>query len=198
MSRTHGSRIVWALVLALLVSVPVSAGMFMRVDSPQEAIRLWHIDQPGNGIYHGKVTHKEVVSVYLADSGPDNVEVTLLTIQVVDEVSPSRSETGKNVKTIQAMYRGGISYRTSAQPADRDTVVGGEVIVFLTGNPYADIFPNAKWIAGLNSVFQVKKSSSGNRIAIGKGDGMPVNQNTLVTSVMQSHRAALALVRRDK
>lgn len=197
MSRMRGPWLLGALASTFLFALPAIGGMFMRVDTPEEAIKLWNVDQEGNGIYHGKIVNKEVLSVYLADSGPENVEVTRLTIDILDEVSLVKADTGKAQKRITVVYRGGVSYRTTAQPSDVDTKVGSEVVVFLTGNPYADLFPQDKWLAGLNSVFLVKESQTGRKVVLGKGDGMAVAQNSEVRTVLQQHADALVNVRRQ-
>jgi hypothetical protein len=183
-----------SVALALSIAVPALAGSFMRVNSPAEAVRLWNLDREGNGIIHGKVVEREIVPTYLLDSG--DVEMTRLTIEVIDEVSVGATR-GEKRKTVTAVFRGGETYWTSAQPSNDEIEVGVEAVFFLTDNPYADVFPGDLWIAGLNSVFKVTRSASGRRVVLGKGAGMAVSSNVHVETVLADHASALELVLRE-
>jgi hypothetical protein len=175
-------------VAALALAIPVSAGIFMRTDSPEDTIKLWKLDEAPNQICYGRVLEKRVVPVTLADSG--DVEMTLLTIGVIDRVMAAKNPAAEP-KQIVAMYRGGVHYRTSAQPEDDETDVGVEGVFLLTTNPYPDVYKGALWIAGLNSVFRVRQSASGKPVVFGKGNGMAVAENVEVDQFLDDHRAAL-------
>jgi hypothetical protein len=187
----RGSRASRILVPALAVvglvcgAIPLSAGIFKRTDSPRETIELWKIHEAKGGIYYGRVLEKQILDVNLPDSG--DVQVTRLKIAVSESVSRLASQ-----KEIVALYRGGDTYRTSAQPSDEETAVGVDAIFLVTENPYADLFPQTFWIAGLNSVFRVQKSSTNRLVAIGKGSGMAVAENTDLDEFVRLHREQLA------
>ncbi|MBI1852879.1 MAG: hypothetical protein HYR85_21270 [Planctomycetes bacterium] len=190
MKSTRVHLPILALASALALAIPVSAGIFMRTDSPEDTIKLWKLDEPPNQICYGRVLEKRILPVTLPDSG--DVEMTLLTIGVIDRVTAA-AHPEKEPAQVLAMYRGGSKYRTSAQPEDDETDVGVEGVFLLTSNPYPDVYKGALWIAGLNSVFRVRQNASHEAIAMGKGSGMAIAQdNTRVDSFLDSHRAALA------
>jgi hypothetical protein len=166
---------------AVLAAVPVSAGVFERVNGPEDVLRIWKVREGKGGIFYGKIIDRTVVPVDLPDSGP--VQVTQLRIQVIDQVSKLGEK-----REVLALFRGGDTYRTSAQPSDEETAIGVEGIFLLAENPYSSLFPDALWIAGLNSVFRVQRSATQRLVVIGKGVGMPVAANRYLDDFMQEHR----------
>ena len=178
------SRLSLAIVLA--AAVPAVAGVFARVDTPDDAIRLWHMDSGQGGLYVGEIVDRDVRRVELPDMG--EVEVTALRVRVSDKVTQRRGDPDE----IRVVYLGGDAYRTSAQPNDRETQVGATVALLLTQNPYPQAMPERSlWLSGLDAIYVVKTNASGNKVVLGKWGGMAVKQNTLLADFLRDYREAL-------
>lgn len=175
-----------SLAALLLAAAPAFAGIFARVETPDDAIRMWRVDTGHGGIFVGEIVDRDVRRVELPDMG--EVEVTALRVRVSDKVTRRESDP----EEIRVVYLGGIEYRTSAQPSDRETAVGVTVALLLTQNPFPnEIGERALWLSGLDAIYPVKVNASGEKVVLGKWGGMAVKRNTLLAQFLADHRAAL-------
>jgi hypothetical protein len=178
-----------AVVAAAVATAPAIAGMFARIDTPEDAIRTWRVDTGHGGIFVGEIVDREVRRVELPEMG--EVEVTALRVRVTDKVTRRPSDPDE----IRVVFLGGDEYRTSAQPSDRETQVGVTVAMLLVQNPFPEAIPGrALWLSGLDAIYPVKVNASGDRVVLGKWTGMAVHRNTLLSEFLAAHRAALARV----
>jgi hypothetical protein len=170
----------------VLAAAPAIAGIFARVESPDDAIRMWRVDTGHGGIYVGEIVDRDVRVVELPDMGA--VEVTALRVRVNDKVTRRTNDP----EEIRVVFLGGNEYRTSAQPSDRETAVGVTVALLLTENPFpSQIGEKALWLSGLDAIYPVKVNASGDKVVLGKWGGMAVKSNTRLAEFLDSHREAL-------
>ncbi len=173
-------------LVALALAAPALAGVFARVETPDDAIRIWNVHTGRGGVYVGRIVDREVRAVDLPEFG--EIEVTTLRVAVTDKIT-RRTTDGDEIRVT---FLGGADYKTSAQPTDRETAVGVDVALFLMSNPFPDELGDTLWLSGLNAVFPIKTNASGDRVVLGKWHGMPVSRNTHLAEFLDSHRAAFA------
>lgn len=179
-------------VISLLaLAGAASAGVFARIHGPEDAVRMWKLhEKRGGALAIGQIVSREIVKTTMPDLG--EVEITALTISASDLVT-ARQDLGN---TLKAYYLGGIGYQTSAQPAEGATKPGTQAAFFLRPNEDSR-FPGF-WIDGSNSIISTVKSTSGETILLGQGDGSVNPANRKASDFFALHRTALAKVQSEK
>ena len=166
-----------ALALAGLLAGGASAAI--------KAFSLEEMARTAEGCVAGRITKREGFLLETKELGV--LYMTRLTIEGKDLYTGART-------TLKVCYFGGtvngVTIRCSTQPPDRETAPGTRVVAF---HRYEKAFGVRMLVAQFGGIYRIETGSRGD-VVIGKGPGMAVSRNMLLSDL----EAALKAVRPDE